>query len=147
MNMENAIQGRCLCGAVTISAILEKTGLTACHCDMCRQHTSSFFVGLSPVQSSLKIDGPAKSFRSSEWAERGFCSECGSTLWYGTVHDGARYLAAGLFDNAAGGEVAVEYYIDKCPAGYGVTGEHKRMTEEETVAFFMQFAPEDNLNG
>lgn len=143
MNSETTIKGQCLCGAVTVYAVLEKTGLTACHCDMCRRHTSSVFVGLSPVQSSLKIEGPAKSFRSSGWAERGFCTECGSTLWYGTVHDGARYLAAGLFDNAAGGTVAHEYYVDKCPQGYGLTGDHKRMTEEETVAFFTQHMPED----
>ena len=136
MNTENAIQGRCLCGAVTISAILEKTGLTACHCDMCRRHTSSFFVGLSPVQSSLKIEGPAKSFRSSEWAERGFCSECGSTLWYGTVHDGARYLAAGLFENAGGAPLKLEFFADMCPEGYRFEGYHKKLSTEETIAMF-----------
>lgn len=145
MNVRPTIKGQCLCGAVTIEAVLEETGLTVCHCDMCRRHTSSFFAGLAPVQSSLKIEGPARSFRSSDWAERGFCEVCGSTLWYGTVHDGARYLAAGLFDNAAGKAVDVEYYIEKCPLGYGVKGDHKRMTEAETIAFFTgEPAPEDN---
>ncbi|MEE4189323.1 MAG: GFA family protein, partial [Roseobacter sp.] len=111
------ISGQCLCGAVTVQATIAIDGLTVCHCDMCRRHSSGMFIGLSPDQSTLMIDGPAKSFRSSDWAERGFCSTCGSTLWYGTVHDGARYLAAGLFDNAAGGAVSIEYYADKCPQG------------------------------
>ncbi|MEM1073309.1 MAG: GFA family protein [Pseudomonadota bacterium] len=136
MGQTGIIEGQCLCGAVTVEAELAKTELTACHCDMCRRHTSGIFIGLSPVQSSIKMNGPAKSFRSSEWAERGFCPECGSTLWYGTVHDGARYLAAGLFDNAAGGTVTYEYYSDVCPQGYRLKDVKKRMTTEETIAFF-----------
>lgn len=136
MNETPTLRGQCLCGAVTVSATIRKTGLTVCHCDMCRRHTSSMFVGLAPEQESLKIAGPAKSFRSSDWAERGFCTECGSTLWYGTIRDGARYLAAGLFEDAGGGAVAVEYFADKCPQGYGVSHAGKRMTEVETIAFF-----------
>ncbi len=94
------------------------------------------FIGVSPEQSSVRIEGPAKSFRSSDWAERGFCSECGSTLWYGTVHDGARYLAAGLFENAGGGKAAYEYFSDKCPSGYRLEHDGKRLTTEETIAVF-----------
>ncbi len=136
MTEGNRIEGRCLCGAVTASAVLAKTELTVCHCDMCRRHTSSMFIGVSPKQSSVRIEGPAKSFRSSDWAERGFCSECGSTLWYGTVHDGARYLAAGLFENAGGGKAAYEYFSDKCPSGYRLEHDGKRLTTEETIAVF-----------
>lgn len=136
MSTGKVLNGQCLCGAVRITARMLKPELTVCHCDMCRRHTSSMFVGMSPDQETLKIEGPAKSYRSSDWAERGFCTECGSTLRYGTVHDGARYLAAGLFENAGGGTPGVEYFVDKCPEGYGLTGDHKRMTEEKTIAFF-----------
>jgi hypothetical protein len=133
---EAELNGRCLCGAVTVTAVLANPGLTVCHCDMCRQHTSSMFVALTPEQASLKIDGPAKSFRSSDWAERGFCGTCGSTLWYGTVHDGARYLAAGLFADAGGGAPVVEYFSDKCPRGYRLEHAGKRLTAEQTLAHF-----------
>lgn len=132
------LKGQCMCGAVTIVATPVSDALTVCHCDMCRRHTSSMFIGMSPDQETLKIEGPAKSFRSSEWAERGFCTECGSTLWYGTVHDGARYLAAGLFENAAGGTAQFEYFSDKCPRGYRIEHVKKRMTEAETIAFFTE---------
>ena len=138
MPVGKVIKGQCLCGAVQVEAVIAFDGLTVCHCDMCRRHTSSMFIGLSPVQDTLKIEGPAKSFNSSDWAERGFCSECGSTLWYGTVHDGARYLAAGLFEDAAGLTPKFEYFSDKCPQGYGVDRVEKRMTEAETIAFFSE---------
>lgn len=103
---------------------------------MCRQHTSSIFIALQADPETVKVAGPATSFQSSEWAERGFCSTCGSTLWYGTVHDGARYLAAGLFENAADAALELEYFADKCPSGYRLEGNHKRLSEAETIAFF-----------
>lgn len=134
------LQGRCLCGAVTVSARVETRALSACHCDMCRRHTSSLFLGIAPVQDSVTVTGPASSYRSSDWAERGFCSTCGSTLWYGTVQDGARYLAAGLFENAGGASVGLEYFADECPQGYALAGDHKRLTSAETIALFAEAA-------
>lgn len=130
------IEGRCLCGAVTVRAHAPNLRLRACHCDMCRQHTSGMFISLDTEQDGMIIEGPAKSFRSSEWAERGFCETCGSTLWYGTVHDGARHLAAGLFENAAGGDMKMEFFADQCPQGYGLKGDHRRLSTAETIAMF-----------
>lgn len=130
------LEGRCLCGAVRVRAVPAGGTLRACHCDMCRRHTSSAFLSVDVDQDSLEITGPGKSYRSSDWAERGFCPECGSTLWYGTLHDGARHLAAGLFDNAAGGRLQIEYFADMCPEGYGFAGDHRRLSTEETIAMF-----------
>ncbi len=135
------INGRCLCGAVTVTATVSKPMMRACHCDMCRQHTSSMFMSLATDPGSLVFTGPTKSFRSSNWAERGFCEVCGSTLWYGTVHDGARHVAAGLFENAADAPLKLEFFADMTPAGYALAGDHRKMTTEETIALF---APEDD---
>jgi hypothetical protein len=138
--MPEEIKGQCLCGAVQVTATVDNPRMRACHCDMCRQHTSGAFFSLETVPGSATITGPAKSFRSSEWAERGFCSTCGSTLWYGLQHDGSRNLAAGLFPNAGGGTMKVEFFADKCPQGYTLAGDHRKMTTQETLALF---APKD----
>ncbi len=130
------ISGRCLCGAVTVSATVSKPIVRACHCDMCRQHTSSMFMSLATDPGSLTFDGPAKSFRSSDWAERGCCEVCGSTLWYGTVGDGVRHVAAGLFGNAAGAPLKLEFFADQAPDGYALAGDHRKMTAAECEAFF-----------
>lgn len=136
--MSNArqIEGQCLCGAVRVTARTADPRLRACHCDMCRRHTSGMFISIDTEQESLEITGPARSFRSSDWAERGFCETCGATLWYGTVHDGARHLAAGLFDNAGGGRMTLEFFADRCPLGYRLAGDHKRLSSAETIAMF-----------
>ena len=137
------IEGKCLCGAVTVRAKLDKPIMRACHCDMCRRHTSSMFMSVANDPASVVVDGPAKSFQSSDWAERGFCQTCGSTLWYGTLHDGAKYLAAGLFPDAAGAEMKIEFYADMCPHGYALTGDQRKLTTEETIALF---APDEETS-
>ncbi len=132
------IRGQCLCGAVKVRAMVDNPILRACNCDMCRQHTSGAFVSIETVSGSVQVTGPATSFRSSDWAQRGFCSVCGSTLWYGTIADGERHLAAGLFENAGDARLSVEYFSDHTPAGYRFAGDHRRMTTEETIRYFTQ---------
>lgn len=139
MTETREISGQCLCGAVTVTATVTKPIVRACHCDMCRRHTSSMYMSLATDPGSVRFDGPAKSFRSSDWAERGFCATCGSTLWYGTVADGQRHIAAGLFDNAAAAPLKLEFFADQTPEGYALAGEHRRMTAAECEA---AFAPE-----
>ena len=130
------VEGQCLCGAVKITAMVDNPILRACHCDMCKRHTSSMFMSLETVPGSVEIEGPAKSFRSSDWAERGFCETCGSTLWYGTVEDGIRHPAAGLFHNAADAALKLEFYADMIPDGYALAGKHRKLSTEETIALF-----------
>lgn len=136
MAAEKRISGQCLCGAVTVRAAVDAPVLRACHCDMCRRHTSGMFISLETLPGSVEVEGPARSFRSSEWAERGFCETCGSTLWYGTVEDGARHLAAGLFDDAGGGAMSIEFFADRCPRGYALAGDQKKLTTEQTIELF-----------
>ena len=134
MDTAREITGQCLCGAVTVSATVTNPIVRTCHCDMCRRHTSSMYMSLATDPDSIAVEGPAKSFRSSEWAERGFCEVCGSTLWYGTVADGQRHISAGLFENAANAPLKLEFFADACPEGYVLAGDHRKMTTKETIA-------------
>ncbi len=133
------LSGRCLCGAVTVTATVTNPILRACHCEMCQQQTSSVFVNIQTDQDSTNVNGPIKIYKSSDWAERAFCEVCGSTLWYGTAHDGARNLAAGLFENAGGAKMALAYFTDQCPQGYALSGDHEKLTRQQTLA---KFAPD-----
>lgn len=93
-------------------------------------------MSLATDPGSLSFEGPARSFPSSDWAERGFCEVCGSTLWYGTVADGVRHVAAGLFENAAGAPLKLEFFADLTPQGYALAGGHRKMTAAECEALF-----------
>ncbi|MDF1726143.1 MAG: GFA family protein [Sulfitobacter sp.] len=130
------ITGQCLCGAVTVTAQMDAPMMRACHCDMCRRQNSGAFLSLSNDPQSVEVTGDVAVFRSSEWAERAFCPACGSMLWYGTVHDGGRNLSAGLFEDAAGASLKLEFFADRCPAGYAFAGDHKKLSTQDTIALF-----------
>ncbi len=138
---QGRIEGACLCGAVSVRARMTTPAMRACHCEMCRKLTSSMFMSLNADQDSIEIAGDVTLFRSSEWAQRGFCGICGSTIFYSTVGDGARHLAAGLFKDAGGAPMKIEFYEDNCPGAYALKGEHKKLSAVETVALFTGEAP------
>tara|TARA_R110002020_G_scaffold22372_9_gene75335 strand:+ start:2082 stop:2462 length:381 start_codon:yes stop_codon:yes gene_type:complete len=114
--------------------------LVACHCDMCRRWTGGVFTSFQ-AEEGYVVTGPVRIFESSDVAERAFCSECGSSLWYrmharpGEARE-APSFAAGLFENAAGARLQVEFFSDLCPDGYAFAGDHKRMTEADCMAAF-----------
>lgn len=134
MSEPRQINGQCLCGAVTVTATLTDPIVRACHCEMCRRQTSSMFMSL-PAEN-IVFSGPTKTYQSSEWAERGFCGTCGSTLWYGTRGDGHINPSAGLFDNAGDAPLNLEFFTDAAPKGYALAGDHRKMTTQETLALF-----------
>ena len=126
--------GRCLCGAVTFTAEELETGLHICHCSMCRRWVGgpSFSVSAGRV----RFDGEAQigRYASSAWAERGFCKQCGSSLFYRLRQTDRYILNMGSFDNQEAFATASEIYIDDKPSGYAIAGEHPRLTGEEFLA-------------
>ncbi len=130
------INGRCMCGAVTVEAAHLGERMSACHCDMCRRWTGAAFVSVHARADNVTLTGPVKTLDTSEWAERGWCDACGSTLFYRLKQDGSYGLSAGLFEDAAGHSLTEEYYIDQKPVGWAFAGDHNRMNAAETLAFF-----------
>ena len=130
------IQGHCMCGAVTVDVTRLGEKMSACHCDMCSRWTGSAFVAVHAASDDVTLNGPVKTIASSDWATRGWCDACGSTLFYRVNQDGSYGLSAGLFANAGGKALTIEYYIDHKPAGFAYTGDHTRLTEAETLAHF-----------
>ncbi len=128
--------GRCMCG--TISFEVEITGdFSACHCKMCQQWASGLFMGVHTQGFRLTDGADAFTrFKSSAWAERAFCSKCGSNIYYQAVDFGHPSIALGTLDDTTGLKRTHEYYTDLEPKGLGRTDETKAMTEAEAVAFF-----------
>ena len=55
---------------------------------------------------------------ASEWAERGFCGTCGSSLFYRLKPGDQYFVAVGCLNDAAELTLAREIYVDRKPAGY-----------------------------
>jgi ribosomal protein S18 acetylase RimI-like enzyme len=74
--------GGCLCGAIRYRATSAPLRGVMCHCSMCRKQSGApalAFVHFRRQDFEWLHGEPAR-YRSSEFAERGFCPSCGSTL-------------------------------------------------------------------
>lgn len=88
--------GSCLCGAVRFEVTLPTKWCAHCHCSLCRRAHGAAFVTWFGVErenfSFLEGESTLEWHRSTEEARRGFCSKCGSTMffeserWPGEVH-------------------------------------------------------------
>ena len=100
------ITGSCLCGAVRleIDEPLEKEP-EACHCTQCRKQTGNFFVGVNVRRTALRVTGGGRVawYQSSETVRRGFCSNCGSVLFWAPTIAGYEWtgVALGCLDTTA----------------------------------------------
>ncbi len=93
-------KGSCLCGAVRFDVEGDLPGPDACHCHMCRKHSGHVFASTDVPKASLRIRGEDKLtwFQSSEKARRGFCSVCGSSLFWDPLHRDWIGIAMGAFE-------------------------------------------------
>ncbi|MCR9089363.1 MAG: GFA family protein [Rhodobacteraceae bacterium] len=137
---DKRLTGGCLCGAVRyrLAEVPEKYG--ACHCAMCRKFSGGIELGLEVPPGGVTWEDKThlKVYKSSEWAERGFCDVCGSSLFWKLTAPGPMQgllsLSAGSLDTMEGLEFVNEVYIDAKPASYAFAGERTRMTEAEVMA-------------
>lgn len=101
--------GRCLCGAVTFKGRWGGEPPSACHCGQCRRWSGHVWAGAETVD--LVIEGPVKWFRSSEKAERGFCPDCGSSLFWHALGASRYDVAPGAVDAPTGLHLAGHIYV------------------------------------
>jgi hypothetical protein len=75
-------EGGCLCGAVRYRSTAGPLRCMICHCEYCRKHSGAPILSFVhfPVASFTWVSGEPRRYRSSRYAERGFCAHCGSTL-------------------------------------------------------------------
>ncbi len=131
--------GKCLCGAVKFTAADVNPETGACHCRMCQLWAGGILI--AATASGVKFEGEENigKYRSSEWAERGFCMKCGSPIFYHLLKGDEYEMCVGLFDDQSDFVLTGEIFIDRKPDGYALAGEHTRLTEAETLAKYSEF--------
>lgn len=78
--------GSCLCGEVAFSLGPGIGPVVHCHCSMCqRAHGAAFVTWVCQKNEDFALaqdSGVLSWYQSSPEAQRGFCSRCGSTLFF-----------------------------------------------------------------
>jgi len=127
--------GGCLCGAVRYRATIDHPRFGACHCPMCQKWTGGPLLNVQA--SEVVFEGTPAVYASSDWAERGFCSTCGSSLFYRLrASKGPLHLAYGSLDDVEGLTFTHQVFIDRKPDGYQFGNETGTMTSAEVMAMF-----------
>ncbi|RKF18238.1 GFA family protein [Altericroceibacterium spongiae] len=128
------VSGRCLCGAVEI--VLEKPdpAINVCHCAMCLRWGGGPFAAVRAANHSIAGEDAVHIYRSSDWAERASCRECGSSLWYHYLPDGHLSFAAGLFTPPAYMAISEQIFVDEKPHWYDFTQQTPMKTGAEIIA-------------
>lgn len=137
MTAANKLEGQCLCGAVTVRMTPPEPHVDACHCGMCRRWGGNALLSLRMV-TDPEIEGAEHigRYASSEWAERGFCRQCGTHLFFFYKPKASYSFTAGLFGDADGFAMVEEIFIDEKPAYYAFAGARERLTGAEVMAKF-----------
>jgi hypothetical protein len=130
------LEGKCMCGAVKFSATAKKPSVVACHCDMCKRWSAGPFMALNCQTVTFESQENIGRIRSSDWAERGFCTKCGSNLFYHIVESSDYQIAAGLLDDQSKLRMSLQVFTDSKPEFYEFANETKMMTGAEVIAMF-----------
>jgi hypothetical protein len=96
--------GACLCGAVSFKTSGTLRGVHYCHCSQCRKQSGHYYAATSAADTELDITGAENVtwYESSDFARRGFCSVCGSALFWKRNKSEETSVMAGAFDQPSG---------------------------------------------
>lgn len=138
---KNEATGRCLCGAVLFVARNVPTTFGICHCEMCRRWTGSALLEVSVASDDVTWSGTAHiaTRASSGWAERAWCRECGTALYFRQTKEGEWFgstdIPLGIFDDPNGFTLTHEIFTDCKPDSFAFAGgRHKRLKRIDVLA-------------
>jgi hypothetical protein len=140
MTTKTKHSGACLCGGVRVTVTSPEPTVSVCHCHMCRRWGGGPLLCVHSDNGASFEGGDAIGiFPSSDWAERGFCTRCGTHLFYrlkGTEQYG---IPVGLLDDGAW-RVTDDIFVDEKPAYYELADDTRKLTGAEVFALY---APSD----
>lgn len=107
--------GACHCGAVGFEISGEVRGVVYCHCTQCRKQTGHFVAATRCDDSQLTVKGADNLtwYEASDEARRGFCSTCGSHMFWKRHGSDQTSVWAGAFEKPSGLEASHHIYVDE----------------------------------
>lgn len=129
-------QGSCLCGACHYTFEYDNiVTVGACHCTNCRKQSGGVIMGIHGVED-IDMSGCSTLtwYESSEWAKRGFCSTCGSNLFWSMLDGSMVVPFAGSLTNFEDVVLVEEIFYDHKPAFYTFAEDTKKKTGDEVFA-------------
>lgn len=98
------VTGSCLCRAVTFEVSGELGPSVSCHCGQCRKSSGHYWSATEVASVNLNItrNHGLKWYQSSDHVRRGFCTECGSSLFWEVEGEDITSVGSGVLDAPTG---------------------------------------------
>ncbi len=136
MPSESTRTGSCLCGAVKFEVTVPEPKFSICHCAMCRKLSGGPLMSVhSEGDIRFSEEKGMTWYRSSDWAERGFCGKCGTSLFWRLADPKTPMLEISLeaLDDIEDITLERHIYIDSKPDRYEFKDDKPRITEAELL--------------
>lgn len=119
--------GGCLCGAVRYQARGPLRDVVNCHCGRCRR-THGHFGAYAEVASDdlALLEDRALGWYVTDGRERGFCRECGASLFWRRAGSGSTSISAGTLDEPTGLRTVAHIFVDSKGDYYEIVDELPR---------------------
>jgi len=120
--MSGTITGGCACGGVRYEVRGPLREVVACHCVQCRR-TSGHFVAATACRRSafrLVADRTLKWYVAVPEHRRGFCAECGSSLFFEQIGGERVSIAAGTLDEPQGLKIVAHIFASEAGDYYRI---------------------------
>lgn len=107
------VKGRCDCGAVSFNVETVRETVTICHCRQCRRTSGHLWASTHATFDTVNFtnDQGLEWYRSSDFAKRGFCKICGSSLFYRMNDEDGIAIAVGCLDLPTGLEIGKHIFV------------------------------------
>src|SRR5271155_5941864 len=108
------LTGGCQCGAIRFRLDATPVGASICHCRMCQKAGGAPFMAFAPLSITdfVVTRGRIATFTSSDIAERGFCSACGTPLTYRGLNSDRISVTIGSLDEPNTVEPTIQLGIE-----------------------------------
>lgn len=135
MSREPRARGSCLCGAVAFEVLGPLRDVINCHCGQCRRTHGAAGAYTNVNESDLHLTETRglKWYRSSTEARRGFCDQCGASLFWDRIGYETISIAAGALDQPTGLKTAMHIYTDDQADFYELTDTLPRHPGSQTA--------------
>jgi len=124
--------GGCLCGAVRYEVAGPLRDVVNCHCSRCRRthgHVGAYTEAASGALILLEDRG--LTWYVVDGRERGFCRECGASLFWRRPGAATTSIAAGTLDDSTGLRTVAHIYVASKGDYYEITDSLPRYPESD----------------
>lgn len=104
MKANHPVTGSCLCGKIHFKIDELIRDVVMCHCQQCRKQTGHLVAATRINDNALELTGEEHLtwFAASNDAKRGFCTHCGSVLFWKGSNTTTTAVMAGSLESPTG---------------------------------------------